>query len=456
MTRLGRSTSFVAGCGALLLAGATLLIGGDAGATISVTQVNVVEGDGGTSGMTRPTNAQYWISYDDCVNNTVLQFTVATSDSSISVGASASVDCSDLTAVTVTPTNAYGECYPIASNVANDAIVSVGAHDLVKGVLDIDCQAGQPITIPSGESFTWPVQISFYFYVPVAGTTSSDSYTWPPASTSTGTTTTTTTAAALTEDIALVGPQPPSPVGLGIGDGVLFASLPSTPTDSNTVGYYIFCYPQDTDGGTASTDAGSDAGMDAGSDAGMDAGSDAGMDAGSTGTGGASAGTGGASAGTGGADAGAGGAGGNGTGTQDCPAGTQPLDKTPSYNSSYICGSQVAATTTSYPITSINGSPVVNGTPYIVAIAAYDEVWNLGPFAPLQCGTPQIVDSFFNTYCAEGGPGCVGGCGSCTVGAHTDPVWPVLGVTALAAVGIMVRRDRRRRAPRAARSLEQE
>ena len=50
--------------------------------------------------------------------------------------------------------------------------------------------------------------------------------------------------------------------------------------------------------------------------------------------------------------------------------------------------------------------------------------------------------------------GCVNGCGSCDVGGRSQPLWPVLGVTALAAVGILVRRDRRRR--RASRPSESE
>jgi MYXO-CTERM domain-containing protein len=140
----------------------------------------------------------------------------------------------------------------------------------------------------------------------------------------------------------------------------------------------------------------------------------------------------------------------------DCPSTITQPEKHLSYTSSYICGTQVPPTTSTYPITSVAGAPLENGVQYVVAIAAYDQVWNLGPPAPLQCQTPEPVDSFFPTYCAEGGPGCVGGCGSCDVGGGADPLWPVLGAGALAAVGIIVRRDRRRRASRPSRSPEQE
>jgi MYXO-CTERM domain-containing protein len=130
------------------------------------------------------------------------------------------------------------------------------------------------------------------------------------------------------------------------------------------------------------------------------------------------------------------------------------LPETPSYSSQNICGAQISISQTQAQLTTLNNdTPLMNGTTYIVAIAAYDEVFNLGPLAPLQCGKPQIIDSYYNTYCADGGPGCMNGCGSCNVGGGgTDPLWPVLGAGALAAVGIMVRRDRRRRAPGVPRS----
>jgi len=53
----------------------TCSTGGEARATITVTNVNVVVPDGGTQ-MTRPDIAQYWISYQDCLDNTQFQFTV--------------------------------------------------------------------------------------------------------------------------------------------------------------------------------------------------------------------------------------------------------------------------------------------------------------------------------------------------------------------------------------------
>ena len=360
-----------------LLAGASLLAGGEAAATVAVTSVNVIDGDAG-AGPTRPTAAHYWISYEDCIQDTILQFTVA-SDAAVSVAASVSLDCSDGTLTTTTTGTTPDQlCYSIGNNFPNGSIVSVSAHDLVKGTLGVDCRVST--AIPTGASFTWPAPISFYFYVPVADAASTDFTVWPGGAGQTG---------PVTEEITLVGPLPPAPVSLVSGDEGLVLHLPLTPTDSNTLGYYAFCYPE--------------------------------------------------------ADAGTGDAGTGDAGASECPAGTT-LPEVPSLASKFLCGSQIAATTTQYPITSVNGQPLVNGTAYTVAIAAYDEVFNLGPVAALQCGTPEAAPGLGGDVgggspaTPEGGPG---GCAVSTGG--TAPWWPVMGVGALAAVGILVRRGRRRR-----------
>ena len=225
-----------------LLAGASLLAGGEAAATVAVTSVNVIDGDAG-AGPTRPTAAHYWISYEDCIQDTILQFTVA-SDAAVSVAASVSLDCSDGTLTTTTTGTTPDQlCYSIGNNFPNGSIVSVSAHDLVKGTLGVDCRVST--AIPTGASFTWPAPISFYFYVPVVGAPSTDFTVWPGAG-QTGPT---------TEEITLVGPLPPAPVSLVAGDDGLVLHLPATPTDSNTLGYYAFCYPE-ADAGTGDAGTG--------------------------------------------------------------------------------------------------------------------------------------------------------------------------------------------------------
>jgi hypothetical protein len=366
--------------------------------------------------MSRPAEYQYWISYDDCIHDTVLDFTVSSTEGPVTMKASATAQCS-ATFVFQPGDPQTDNCYLISSAVQNGDTVHVGAQALVKGALGIDCTTS--VTPPANETIVWPQPLTIYLY------NSTDSAVWPsPGSGGLGGATS-GTGTAPQFDIALVGPQPPSPISLGAGEDDLILQLPATPTDPNTQGYYAFCYPQPAfDGGTI-VSSGS-AGMGGtGGEEGVDGGAgDAGDE--------------------GGVDGGAGGAGGSSSGS-DCPAGTM-LPEVPSFGSKYLCA-QIPAAATSFSIAkTADGAPLEDGVQYVVAVAAYDQVFNLGPLAPLQCATPQAVDSFFGVYCADGGPGCVGGCGSCDVGGGADPVWPALGAGVIVVAGIVVRRDRRRRA----------
>jgi hypothetical protein len=147
---------------------------------------------------------------------------------------------------------------------------------------------------------------------------------------------------------------------------------------------------------------------------------------------------------------GAGGAGGAGGGSSGGPTACDSNETIPGLdpdhpdiNSPYVCGKQIPASATSPNIPDLT-----NGTRYIVGIAAYDEVNNIGPISALQCATPQKTDTFFSQYCADGGAACDGGCSACTVGGGADLAWPGLGIAALAGVGLASRRARRRRADR--------
>jgi hypothetical protein len=384
----------------MLLASAGLLAGREAQATITVNVT--VESDAGTS-MPRPTAYQYWISYDDCIHDTILDFTVSWTENPVTMAASAVAQCSETFAFQPGDPQT-DDCYLIKAGIQNGEVVQVSAQALVKNTLGIDCTTG--VTPPANETIVWPQPITIYLYDP---NDSTDSAVWPSASTSGGGLGGASSGGSTTQfDIALVGPQPPSPLGLSAGGEELFVELPATPTDVNTQGYYAFCYPPEAFSG------------------------------GSTGAGGAGD--------AGGVDGGGGGAGGAPAGS-DCPVGTT-LPEVPSVSSKYLCA-QIPSTATSYPIRKaavVNGAPLEDGVQYVVAVAAYDQVFNLGPLAPLQCAAPEPTNTFFETYCADGGHGCAGGCGIRDVGGGTDPVWPVLSVGALAAVGIIVRRDRRRRA----------
>jgi hypothetical protein len=101
--------------------------------------------------------------------------------------------------------------------------------------------------------------------------------------------------------------------------------------------------------------------------------------------------------------------------------------------------------------TSVPISGAVNGTRYVVAVAAYDSVNNIGPLTSSLCQTPEPTDTFFGAYCRDGGSACPG-CGQCAASPSSPLTWPALATAALAALGFGVRRSQRRGARRAARS----
>jgi hypothetical protein len=169
---------------------------------------------------------------------------------------------------------------------------------------------------------------------------------------------------------------PPAVTGTTVEGGAaeLVVGLP-VDTDSTTQGYYIFCYPVE-DGGAP--DAG---------------------------------------------------------GSMDtCPGGAAIPAADLTLTSPYVCGSQVRSTVTQANVTSVGTAPLQGDTTYAVAVAAYDEVYNLGPTStPAVCGEVQPTGSTGS------------GCGIRQAGAGTDPRWPVLGAAALAALVGLARRDRSRR-----------
>jgi hypothetical protein len=407
----------------------------------------------------------YYVSYEDCKQNISFEFMVdlgGASTTDFSVWASSTADCTQ----EIYRSGADLACFRLVDTYPSTGIVSFTAQQLVfpmLGITSCDSMAtttsfttgaggSTTVGVGVGGSFgvggsvatdgTGPLPVNIYFLVGASSgdVTSMNDYTeW------------------MNTQIDLVGPTPPTPSNLGVGDGEIIVNLPSN-TDTDTLGYYIFCYPGGGGSTSSSTGGTTDAGKD---DAGTDAGTtDAGTDGGTggTGTGGAhtTSGAGGAHAtgGAGGAGGfggagGAGGTGGTAVITTPCPAGTKlpsSIDpQHPDINSPYVCGSQIPASATSPNVTNLgDGTVLKDGQSYIVAVAAYDEVFNLGPLSTIQCQTPQQTTTFLDSYCMDGGLGC-GGCGSCNIGAQTDPLWPVLGSLALAAVGISVRRQRRRR-----------
>lgn len=420
------------------LAGAALAVSALLGAAhADAGNVTVTKTTAATNDTLRQKTYLYNISYQDCLDDIEFTFAVGVTGSTtgFQVWASESTDCK----TSLNRTDTKGGCKRLVSSYpASTGKVVLKARQILAALAEIDEKTCVDSTGSSAAR-----QVNLYFMITGSSETvpDEDAYVWDQT------------------QIDLVGPEPPSGSELSLdpADGSFILTLPAN-TDADKLGYYIFCDPNpDPPAGSIDECSASDAGTGgtggsggmggggaggAGGTGGAGGGTDAGTtDAGTTDAGTTDAGTGG-SAGTGGT-AGAGGAGGESSGETACPAGTTLgcVDtKHPSTKSSSVCGSRIAASATAPVI-----SGLTNDVPYVVAIAAYDQVNNIGPLSVLQCGTPQPTRTFFNQYCADGGVACADGCGTCTVGVGRELAWPGLGAIALAAAAFAVRRDERRR-----------
>lgn len=203
----------------------------------------------------------------------------------------------------------------------------------------------------------------------------------------------------------LIGPPAPTNVEAGVGENILVVEW-SASNANDLIGYRLYCDPKPGTASPASQPmAGGAAGMSgaAGTTAsgGTDGGvTDAGATDGAVGTGG----TGGASGDA--AVDGAAGTGGGAGGNPNCPSTALVVGEQP--DSEYQCGSVTSKTDTS-----ASAKGLVNGVNYAVAVAAVDQVGNSGPLSSVACGTPELVDDFFELYSRAGGKG---GGGFCALG----------------------------------------
>jgi hypothetical protein len=412
--------------------------------TVSPPTINRTPNGGVDLRQTNQTTIDY-ISYQDCKDDVELDFPVSVTGSAadLQVWASSIADCT-MAAVRGTPALPPDNCWridvPATASTSTGVTVPIKARALVNNVLGVDCD-GVPLGGASASSSSSSSSGSGGGGGSGGGSAGSDTggqavvidFMLLPGGV--GDATTENTTAWLQTTIELVGPPPPSPISVGVGDGELIVSLPGN-TDLSTQGYYIFCYPDESSGsGGGSSTSGSSSASGSAS---------ASSSAASTGSG--MGGTGGA--GAGGEGGGGSAAGSGGSVSTACPSGTlfPGLDlQRPDINSPYVCGLPVPASATAPIITKLgDGGVLLDGQRYVVAVAAYDEVFNLGPVSSLQCQKPEESATFLDVYCQDGGTAC-SACDIREIGAGGGATWPVLGAVALAAVGISVRRERRRR-----------
>ncbi|MEZ4298601.1 MAG: hypothetical protein R3B70_26855 [Polyangiaceae bacterium] len=103
----------------------------------------------------------------------------------------------------------------------------------------------------------------------------------------------------------------------------------------------------------------------------------------------------------------------------------------------YYCGSIATAG-------SGTASILDNDTYYAVAVAAVDQLGNVGPLTAATCETPQEVQDFYEQYRADGGQ-AGGGCSVETRSRIASAGGPATAL--LAAAALLIRRRRRAKTP---------
>jgi MYXO-CTERM domain-containing protein len=79
-----------------------------------------------------------------------------------------------------------------------------------------------------------------------------------------------------------------------------------------------------------------------------------------------------------------------------------------------------------------------NGVLYAVGVAAVDALGNRGKLSNVTCGTPEVVEDFFEIYRASGGKGGGGFCGLSSQASDAPGAW----VAALMVLGLLIARRR--------------
>lgn len=173
---------------------------------------------------------EYFISYQDCIDDIELDFPVAVTGSTngFQVWASATADCT----VSATRNQSPQVCFNFApSYPSQTGKVTIKARALLDTLFGIgsDC-------IDTSGNGSQPRPLTIYFMlIPDSGDVDSTNvYKWDKT------------------QIDLLGPEPPTDMTLGVGNGELILNLP-TNMNSDTQGYFIFCWDRTTDGFTTSS-----------------------------------------------------------------------------------------------------------------------------------------------------------------------------------------------------------
>jgi uncharacterized protein (TIGR03382 family) len=361
--------------------------------------IDVVENTLIRSNGTRPIGqSPTWVSYDDCIEDDILTLSVnlqGFSGFNLEVWATTSGSCQELS----TREGSAAACWLVARQTPSisQQSVSIRARDIVAQNKNNGSTTGWgPGTgkLESCESKQENTAVSLYFMLVDNGHNVQG------------------TSEPYASGIDLIGPDPPTDLSAGIGEEQLIVKWGRSSTATDRRGYRVYCDPPR---GGATAPASSPMAVDGGADADIDAASDAATttDAG-TALPDASPSDAGAESGTGGAPA----------ANPDCPSALVPGERP---DEAYFCGS-----TSSQVATRVEAEGLSNGVLYAVAVAGVDQVGNTGVLSETVCGTPQIVDDFFELYRRAGGKA---GGGFCQVSGEPATGFLALLAAALGALG---------------------
>ena len=374
-----------------------------------------------------------WINFSDCQQDDIFSWeTKLTGQSSASyqvwVGKEGS-DCS----IAEQRVGASATCWEAANigSAQSDQTVSIGVRKLIQGVDLPEAACGV-----DNQGSDTAEKINIYFLL-IEGNETKAHVVWPTV-------------------FDVKGPNPPDNVQAGSGENRLVVKWNTTSTN-DLLGYRIYCDVAGSTSGAAgsggvSTNAGGNSSLAgtagiAGASNSAGASGSSGMVGfgGTSGQAGASGSAGiggtlgsGGNAGVAGANTGggsnSGGSSGSTTGqggNPNCPSVLlQPGALPPA---SLECG---------YVETAFGEQATAKGlenlVTYAVAVAAVDQAGNAGPLSEVACGTPQLVDDFFEGYQKAGGKG---GGGFCSIRRTATPGSIALAILPL--LGLWIRRARR-------------
>jgi hypothetical protein len=357
---------------------------------------------------------RYWISYDDCVANDVITFPIGLTDNSRALEVWVGNDnCAERRG-----SENEGQCWLVA-RIDSPTVPQTDVPVSVRAVVQRDLNATAPPTDvpasvcenntdPNGEKLT-------YYFILEEGGKSAASDVWTNGDDGTG--------------YDLVGPRPPGNIRVGVGESQLAINIDGVVEEADRERFEAFCVPAGT-GVASPLDAG---GIDAGlggapgvGSAGLDA---AGADAAGADAAGADA--------AGASDASSAGpvlvdALDASSGGLDASAGAAPaacftplLRQGERPPNAFSCG------TANETARTLRTGSLQNGQAYAIGVSGQDLLGNAGELSEIRCGTPVVLDDFFELYSRRGG---VGGGGFCSLSASPGGPHP----RSLAGLGLLV------------------